>query len=40
LLHIREALEEAIGRHVNIVHFREQMNPFLKKRIERDAVYV
>jgi uncharacterized protein len=38
-VHIRETLEEALGSHVDIIHYRERMNSFLKKRIDRDAVY-
>ena len=40
LVHIREELEERIGKHVDIVRLREQMNPFLKSRIEKEGVYV
>ena len=27
-------------RHVDIIQYREKMNPFLKKRIDQEAVYV
>ncbi len=40
LSRVRQELEERIVRHVDVVRYREQMNPFLKKRIDRDAVYV
>ena len=40
MVHIKETLEEALQRRVEIVQYREKMNPFLKKRIDRDAVYV
>lgn len=40
LVHIKEDLEDACGRRVDIVHYREKMNAFLKDRIEREAVYV
>ncbi len=40
LVHIKEELEERIGKHVDIVRLREQMNPFLKSRIEKEGVYV
>ena len=33
-------LEENFQRHVDIVRYRDKMNPFLKKRIENEAVYV
>jgi len=40
LVHIKETLEEVFQRPVDIIQYREKMNPFLKKRIDRDAVYV
>jgi uncharacterized protein len=40
LVHIKETLEEALGCPVDIVRYREHMNPALKKRIDRDHVYV
>jgi hypothetical protein len=40
MVHIKETLEDAFQRPVDIIHYREKMNPFLKKRIDRDAVYV
>lgn len=40
LVHIKEAIEELVHKHVDIVRVREQMNPFLKERIEKEAVYV
>ena len=40
LVHIKEELEERIVKHVDIVRLREQMNPFLKSRIEKEGVYV
>ncbi len=40
LVHIKENLEEQLRIPVDIVRFRETMNPFLKKRIEKEAVYV
>ncbi len=40
MVHIKEELEEALGCAVDIVHYRNRMNTFLKKRIKRDAVYV
>ncbi len=40
MVHMKETLEEAFQRPVDIVHYRDKMNPFLKKRIDRDAVYV
>lgn len=40
IVRIKEDLEAELGRHVDIIHYREQMNFFLKMRIDRDAVYV
>ena len=40
IVHIKENLEEQLRIPVDIVRFRETMNPFLKKRIEKEAVYV
>jgi predicted nucleotidyltransferase len=37
---IKSDLEELFGRHVDIVRMRENMNPYLFKRIKRDVVYV
>ena len=40
IVHIKEALEEILHQHVDIVRLRDRMNPSLKNRIEKDAVYV
>jgi predicted nucleotidyltransferase len=32
-------LEEQLGSKVDIVSYRPTMNPFLKRRIDREAVY-
>lgn len=40
LVHIKEEIENLVGKHVDIIRVREQMNPFLKKRIEKEGVYV
>jgi hypothetical protein len=40
MVHIKDTLEEVFQRPVDIIHYRDTMNPFLKKRIDRDAVYV
>lgn len=40
MVHIKEDLEEALHCPVDIVHYRKRMSDFLKKRINRDAVYV
>ena len=40
LVHIKEELQEVCCLEVNIVRYREKMNPSLKKRIDREAIYV
>jgi uncharacterized protein len=40
MVHIKEELEELLKKPVDIVRKRAQMNPYLKKRIEQDAIYV
>ena len=40
LIGIKQDLEKKFQRHVDIVRYRDKMNPFLKKRIEKEAVYV
>ena len=37
---MRQDLEEFLGRHVDVVRFREDMNPRLRERIRREAHYV
>jgi predicted nucleotidyltransferase len=40
LVGIKQESEELLQRPVDVVRYRENMNRFLKQRIERDAVYV
>lgn len=40
LVGIKQDLEALLQRSVDIVRYREQMNAFLKQRIEEEAVYV
>lgn len=40
LIGIKQSIEEALGVKVDVIRLRNRMNQFLKKRIERDAVYV
>ncbi|MGD0489161.1 MAG: nucleotidyltransferase domain-containing protein [Syntrophorhabdales bacterium] len=40
LVHIRDDIQRRLNRHVDIVRLRERMNPFLKRRIEKEGVYV
>jgi len=40
MVHIKEELEHEYGSHVDIIQYRESMNPLLKRRIDKEAVYV
>jgi len=40
LVGIKYELEEKLQKSVDIITYRENMNPFLKKRIDGEAVYV
>ncbi|MBI4665650.1 MAG: nucleotidyltransferase domain-containing protein [Nitrospinae bacterium] len=40
LVHIKEDIESLVGKHVDIIRVRDRMNPFLKKRIEQEGLYV
>jgi len=40
LVHLKEELENLFHKKVDIVRVREKMNPYLKKRIEKEAIYV
>ncbi len=40
MVHIKEELEADYQTKVDIIHYREKMNTFLKKRIDIDAIYV
>ncbi|MCG8640313.1 MAG: nucleotidyltransferase family protein [Desulfobacterales bacterium] len=37
---IKNDLESRLNKPVDIVSYRDSMNPFLKKRIDKEAVYV
>ena len=37
---LKAKLEKMFGREVDIIRYRESMNPFLKARINQDAIYV
>ena len=39
-VNIKEDLEAELNLPVDLVHYREHMNVYLKARIEKDAVYV
>ena len=40
LVGIKQDLEEKLRRRVDIVRYRDTMNGFLKKRVDKEAVYV
>ncbi|HIK11323.1 MAG TPA: nucleotidyltransferase family protein [Oscillatoriaceae cyanobacterium M33_DOE_052] len=40
MVHIKEEIEKNLGKPVDLVRYRERMNPYLKVRIEREAIYV
>jgi predicted nucleotidyltransferase len=40
LVHIKQELEELLSTSIDIVRIRDKMNPFLKNRIEKEAIYV
>ena len=40
MLDLQEEIMEQTSRPVDLIHVRNRMNNLLKKRIERDAVYV
>jgi len=40
LVHIKDELESALHLPVDIIRYRETMNPFLKERINQEGIYV
>jgi len=40
IIHIKDELQTLLSAPVDIVRVRDKMNAFLKKRIEKDAIYV
>ena len=40
LVHFKGEIESRLNRRVDIVRLRDKMNPFLKERIEKEAIYV
>jgi predicted nucleotidyltransferase len=40
LIGVKQAVEEALGGKVDVVRLRAKMNDTLRRRIERDAIYV
>lgn len=40
LVHIKELLENSFGKRVDIILYKDRMNPFLKSRVQSEAIYV
>jgi hypothetical protein len=40
MVHIKDYLEKIFNTKVDIVRYRENMNPFLKKEIDENSIYV
>jgi len=40
IIGIKQDLEEEFSKPVDVISYREKMNQFLKKRIDKEAVYV
>lgn len=40
VVHMKETLEQAFQRPVDIIRYRAKMNKYLKARIDREALYV
>jgi predicted nucleotidyltransferase len=40
LIGIKQAIEEKFGRRVDVVRMREPMNMSLRRRIEKDAIFI
>lgn len=39
-VHLKDELEKTLKYPVDLVRYREQMNPLLKKRIDKEGIYV
>jgi len=40
LVHIKEELQKLLSNSIDIVRIRDRMNPYLKSRIDHEAIYV
>ena len=40
MVHIKEELEKLLNAKVDVIRNRQKMNPYLKKHIEKEAIYV
>jgi predicted nucleotidyltransferase len=37
---LKAELEKLFGREVDVIRYRDSLNPYLKARIDREAIYV
>ena len=40
LVHIKDELQKLLSNSIDIVRIRDRMNPYLKRRIDNEAIYV
>ncbi len=40
LVHIKDELQQLLSNSIDIVRIRDKMNPYLKNRIDKEAIYV
>lgn len=40
IVHAKNQLEELFKLHVDVIRYREKMNPYLKNNIEKEAIFV
>jgi len=40
MIGVKQAIEEALKKKVDVIRLRDKMNSFLRQRIERDVIYV
>lgn len=40
LVHIKDELQKLLSNSIDIVRIRDRMNPYLKNRLENEAIYV
>ena len=40
IVHIKDELQKLLSNSIDIVRIRDRMNPYLKNRIENEAIYV
>lgn len=40
IVHAKQALENLFNSNVDVIRYRDKMNPYLKQNIEKEAVFV